>query len=150
MRGGQRNTDGRRKVLDLLPLNSNIWRSMGSPAKCAPALERAAMSVAIRPPQVWLMAALMFLVTLALYWPATHYGFINYDDQNYVTANTHVQSGLNWEGVKWAFCNPVSCNWHPVTMLSHMLDCQLFVLNAWGHHLTSVLLHAVNSVLVDR
>ena len=97
---------------------------------------------------MWLMAAFLLLVTIILYWPATHYDFVNYDDQNYVTANTRVQSGLNWQAVKWAFLNPVSCNWHPLTMLSHMLDCQMFGLNPRGHHLTNVLLHAVNSVLV--
>ena len=66
----------------------------------------------------------------------------------YVTANPHVQGGLTWEGVKWAFLNPVCCNWHPLTVLSHMLDCQLFGLKPWGHHLTNVLLHALNAVLV--
>jgi protein O-mannosyl-transferase len=97
---------------------------------------------------VWLLAALLALVTMALYWPATSHGFVSYDDGLYVTENPHVQGGLNWEGVKWAFVNPVASNWHPMTMLSHMLDCQLFGLNPRGHHLTSVLLHAANTVLV--
>ncbi len=97
---------------------------------------------------VWLMAALLALVTIALYWPATSHDFVNFDDNLYLTENPHVQGGLNWAGVKWAFSNPVAGNWHPLTMLSHMLDCQLFGLKPWGHHLTSVLLHAVNTVLV--
>jgi tetratricopeptide (TPR) repeat protein len=97
---------------------------------------------------VWLMAALLALLTIALYWPAMSHGFVNYDDNLYVTENPHVQGGLNWEGMKWAFSNPVAANWHPLTMLSHMLDCQLFGLKPWGHHLTSVLLHAANTVLV--
>ena len=88
------------------------------------------------------------LVTVAVYWPATGHDFVNYDDPDYVTANPHVQGGLNWEGVKWAFLNPVSSNWHPLTVLSHMLDCQMFGLNPWGHHLTSVLFHALNAMLV--
>ena len=96
----------------------------------------------------WLVAAMLALVTLALYWPATHHDFINYDDDEYVTSNVHVQNGLTVESIKWAFLNPVSANWHPVTMLSHMLDCQVFGLKPWGHHLTSVLLHAFNTVLV--
>jgi tetratricopeptide (TPR) repeat protein len=121
---------------------------MGSPANFAPALKRDTPVALRASSKVWLTAACLLLVTSALYWPATHYDFVNYDDPNYVTANTWVQSGLNWEGVKWAFLNPVSCNWHPLTMLSHMLDCQMFGLNPRGHHLTSVLLHAVNSVLV--
>lgn len=97
---------------------------------------------------VWLMAVLLALATIALYWPATGHDFVNYDDPDYVTENPHVQGGLNWTGVKWAFSNPVCCNYHPVTVLSHMLDCQMFGLKPWGHHLTSVLLHALNAMLV--
>jgi tetratricopeptide (TPR) repeat protein len=98
----------------------------------------------------WLLALLLGLVTLALYWPATRHEFINYDDQLYVTDNTHVQAGLTWESVKWAFLNADSKfgYWHPLTLLSHMLDCQMYGLNPWGHHLTSILLHALNTVLV--
>ncbi|HLZ52916.1 MAG TPA: tetratricopeptide repeat protein [Verrucomicrobiae bacterium] len=96
----------------------------------------------------WLMAALLGLVTLVLYWPATRHGFINYDDNVYVTANLHVQRGLTLENLEWAFVHPVSENWHPLTILSHMLDCQLFGLKPWGHHLTSVWLHALNTILV--
>ena len=98
--------------------------------------------------QAWLAAALLALVTIAVYWPATRCGFVNYDDDIYVTANVHVQSGLTPGNVKWAFANPVAGNWHPLTILSHMLDCQLFGLKPWGHHLTSVVLHAFNAALV--
>ena len=92
---------------------------------------------------------MLALVTMALYWPAMRHDFV-YDDKLYVTPNVHVQNGLTWENLKWAFSNTVASNWHPLTMLSHMLDCQLFGLKPWGHHLTSVLLHAVNTVLVFR
>lgn len=88
------------------------------------------------------------VLAVALYRPALRCGFINYDDPLYVTANVQVQKGLTWENIKWAFINPVSANWHPLTMLSHMLDCQLYGLKPWGHHLTSLLLHAVNVALV--
>ena len=117
--------------------------------KSNPAITDVPAPVKVRPRfPVWLMAVLLVLVTIALYWPATRSDFVNYDDPVYVTANPHVQGGLTWEGVKWAFGNPVSRNWHPLTVLSHMLDCQLFGLNPWGHHLTNVLLHALNTVLV--
>jgi len=96
----------------------------------------------------WLMAAFLLLATIATYWPATRGDFVNYDDDLHVTANAQVQKGLTWESVKWALVTPVNCIWHPITVLSHMADCQLFGLNPWGHHLTSVLLHAVNTVLV--
>ncbi len=85
---------------------------------------------------------------MATYWPVISHDFVNYDDPDYVADNPHVQAGLNWEGLKWAFLNPVSCNWHPLTVLSHMLDCQLFGLKPWGHHLTNVLLHTLNTLLV--
>jgi protein O-mannosyl-transferase len=98
--------------------------------------------------RVWLMAALLVLVTIGLYWPATRCGFVNYDDNLYITENPHVMAGLNWQGVKWAFFNRVAGNWHPLTVMSHMLDCQLFGLQPWGHHLINVLLHALNAMLV--
>jgi Flp pilus assembly protein TadD len=85
---------------------------------------------------------------MALYWPATRHAFVSYDDPNYVTANPQVQSGLSWQGIKWAWSHPVSVNWHPVTVLSHMLDSQWFGLEPWGHHLHNVVLHALNAVLV--
>jgi protein O-mannosyl-transferase len=87
------------------------------------------------------------LVTWA-FLPALQNGFLNYDDQDYVTANDPVHHGLTWAGVKWAFQSTEAANWHPVTWLSHMLDCQWYGFNPWGHHLTSVLLHAINSMLV--
>src|SRR5438552_140498 len=62
--------------------------------------------------------------------------------------NKPVQKGLTWAGVAWAFSNAESANWHPLTWLSHMLDCQLFDLKPWGHHLTSALLHCANTLLV--
>ena len=96
----------------------------------------------------WLLAVLLVLVTMAVYWPATRGGFISYDDDLLVTANPEVQKGLTVEGMKLAWFNQVNCLWHPVTVMSHMLDCQLFGLNPWGHHLTSVLLHALNAGLV--
>ena len=97
---------------------------------------------------VWLMAALLVLVTIAIYWPVMGHAFVNYDDNLYVTANVHVQNGLTLEDIKWGCFSPVGGNWHPLTVWSHMADCQLFGLKPWGHHLTSVLLHALNTVLV--
>jgi hypothetical protein len=94
------------------------------------------------------MAVLLVLVTVALYWPVTGHDFVDFDDQAYVTENPQVQGGLSWAGVKWACLNPVCGNWHPLTVLSHMADCQVFGLNPWGHHLTNALLHALNAMLV--
>lgn len=91
---------------------------------------------------------LLAAATLAAYWPARLNDFVQYDDQDYVTANSHVQQGLTWDGTLWAFQTSHSANWHPVTWLSHMLDCQLFGLRPAGHHLTNVLLHILNTVLL--
>ena len=102
----------------------------------------AAMS---RPRPIGLLLA---LITLLAYWPVTHDGFIIYDDQDYVTNNRVVQNGLTWAGVKWAFTTGHASNWHPVTWLSHMLDCELFGLNAGAHHSVNLLLHAANAVLL--
>src|SRR5262249_49348239 len=60
----------------------------------------------------------------------------------------HVQNGLTWDSLRWAFTTAHAYNWHPLTWLSHMADCELYGLNPAGHHLTSLLLHAANSVLV--
>jgi tetratricopeptide (TPR) repeat protein len=92
---------------------------------------------------------MLVLATIALYWPATGYDFVNYDDPEFLTANPHVQGGLSWEGVKWAFGNTEQAvYWAPLMWLSHMLVCQFFGLNAWWHHLINVLLHATNTALV--
>jgi protein O-mannosyl-transferase len=87
-------------------------------------------------------------VTLALYTPVLTHQFLRYDDQQYVTENPHVQAGLSWSGVVWAFKSFYATNWHPLTWLSHMLDCQLFGLNPAGHHFVNALLHTANTVLL--
>jgi len=96
----------------------------------------------------WLMSVLLALAVVALYWPALRCEFVNYDDDRYVTANVQVQSGLSLKNFGWAFTHPVADNWHPLTVLSHMLVCQLCGLHPWGHHLLNILLHAVNAGLV--
>jgi len=95
-----------------------------------------------------LIGLLLFLGTLALYYPALQNGFVNYDDPNYVTSNWHVQQGLTSRGVAWAFTATAEANWHPLTWLSHMLDVQSFGLGAAGHHAQSILWHALNVVLL--
>jgi Tfp pilus assembly protein PilF len=86
--------------------------------------------------------------TLLLFLPLTTYDFINYDDRNYVTENAQVKAGLSWQGVIWALTTTSAANWHPLTWLSHMSDCQFFGLRPGAHHTTSVVLHMANSVLL--
>ena len=96
----------------------------------------------------WVLSALLVVATLALYYPVHRHPFVNYDDTVYVTANSHVQSGLDWDTVTWAFTTYDEANWHPLTWLSHALDYQLFQLNPAGHHLINLLLHIVNVLLL--
>lgn len=74
--------------------------------------------------------------------------FVNYDDNNYVYNNPRVVRGLSFDNLAWAFSHVHSNNWHPLTTLSHMLDCQLFGLNPTGHHAMNVLLHAAAAILL--
>jgi Tfp pilus assembly protein PilF len=74
--------------------------------------------------------------------------FINYDDNVYITDNAQVQKGLTSNGIIWAFTTSHTGNWHPLTWISHMLDCELYGLNPRGHHLTNVLLHMANAILL--
>jgi protein O-mannosyl-transferase len=87
-------------------------------------------------------------LTVATFWPLTGCDFINYDDTAYVSENPHVLSGLTLASVAWAVRSDCLGNWHPLTMLSHMLDVQLFGLNPGMHHFTSLCLHAANTVLL--
>jgi tetratricopeptide (TPR) repeat protein len=86
--------------------------------------------------------------TLAVYGQVVRHSFINYDDQDYVTQNAHVQSGLSWQTFTWALTAMDADNWHPLTWLSHALDYQLYGLNPGGHHFTNVLFHALNVVIL--
>jgi len=95
-----------------------------------------------------LLCLLLALITGVVYWPVATQGFTNYDDPAYVSGNPHIQGGLTWEGVRWAFASFHAGNWHPLTWLSHMLDCQLYGLRAGGHHVTNLLFHVVNSLLL--
>src|SRR5579872_3532917 len=94
------------------------------------------------------LCLLLILVTLAFYNPVVHNDFTNLDDDNYIVHNPHVRAGLSWQTVKWAFTTYEAANWHPLTWLSHALDCQLFGLNPIGHHYVTVLLHTVNAILL--
>ena len=100
------------------------------------------------PRTILALALLLMLGTVALYAPALHNGFVNYDDPDYVTANPHIRQGLCWSNLVWAFTATAEANWHPLTWISHMADVQVFGLNPAGHHAVSVWLHAINVVLL--
>ena len=86
--------------------------------------------------------------TFGVYSRALKHSFVNYDDPDYVTENVHVQQGLSVQTLGWALSSTDAANWHPVTWVSHALDCELFGLDAEGHHFTSIFLHCLNALLV--
>jgi tetratricopeptide (TPR) repeat protein len=88
------------------------------------------------------------LATVFAFLPSLRNGFTNYDDPAYVTANPQVRAGVTAAGLEWALTAVVSANWHPLTLLSHMLDCELFGLNPKGHHWTSLMLHLAAVILL--
>ncbi len=88
------------------------------------------------------------VLTCIVFGQTLGHDFINYDDPRYVYENTNITSGLNTVSIAWAFTHIHSMNWHPVTTISHMLDCQLYGLKAGGHHFTNVLLHTVAAILL--
>lgn len=103
-----------------------------------------------RPPPrrtVFTVLVALCVVTLVVFSRLHTAEFLGYDDGIYVTENPHVTNGLTWAGMRWAMTK-ADLNWHPLTWLSHMLDCQLFGLTPGAHHLTSVLLHVGNSALL--
>jgi protein O-mannosyl-transferase len=95
-----------------------------------------------------LLCAGLALAAIAVYWPAHNHGFIELDDDFYVTDNPNIQSGLNLQSVKWALTTGYFSYWHPLTWLSHTLDWQFFGGKPGPMHLVNVFLHAVNSVLL--
>jgi tetratricopeptide (TPR) repeat protein len=100
------------------------------------------------PRSLFLICSLLFVLVVWVFLPTLRGNFLFFDENVYVVMNPHVNSGLNWENIAWAFSSLEYSNWHPLTWLSHMVDVQVYGLNPWGHHLTNVLLHAVNTVLV--
>ncbi len=95
-----------------------------------------------------LLCLLLCSLALLAYWPVTRCSFVEFDDNIYVTQNLHVQAGLTWDGIAWAFRTNHAGNWHPLTWVSHMLDAQLYDLRPAGHHLTSLLFHLANTALL--
>ena len=107
------------------------------------------------PPGAWpesrwfaLVCLVLALGTLALYWPITHYPFVEFDDMAYVVDNPHVNTGLSTTNLVWAFTTFEQANWHPLTWVSHQLDCTLFGVEAGGSHLVNLLYHVANTLLL--
>jgi Tfp pilus assembly protein PilF len=97
---------------------------------------------------VLLVAAFLVAIIFLTYYPVWHYGFLSYDDSPYVTDNAPVRRGLTAQGLQWAFTTGHASNWHPITWLSHMLDVQMFGMNAGRHHFVNLLFHIANTLLL--
>lgn len=97
---------------------------------------------------VLLVGVALALLTTGAYWQIRNHDFVIYDDPTYVTDNENVVNGLTQEGIIWAFTTAHSANWHPVTWLSLMLDAELYGKHAAGFHITNVLLHVANTLLL--
>ncbi|HSQ31269.1 MAG TPA: tetratricopeptide repeat protein [Gemmatimonadaceae bacterium] len=93
-------------------------------------------------------AAVLVALNLVVYWSVWRHEFVSFDDPQYVTENAHVTAGLSWAGVRWALTTGTAGNWHPLTWISHMADVQLFGVSAGPHHVTNLLLHILNSLLL--
>ncbi len=98
--------------------------------------------------QNFIVCIFLTVATFAVFWQVSQYDFINFDDPIYVTENSHVQSGITLEGLRWAFGTTYAEFWHPLTWLSLMSDYQLYGLNAGGYHVTNVILHLLSTLLL--
>jgi Flp pilus assembly protein TadD len=104
-----------------------------------------------RPTRRWKTFAVcifLALITWLVFGQTRHFRFVNFDDNEYVYQNPHVTPGMTFDGIVWAFTHSHAVNWHPLTTISHLLDCRLYGLKAGGHHLTNVLLHMVSVILL--
>lgn len=95
-----------------------------------------------------LIYALLTAAVLAVFWQTLGHDFTNYDDVAYVTENSHVRTGLTIPNIEWALAAMHASNWHPITWMSHMLDCTLHGANPRGHHATNLLFHLANTLLL--
>jgi hypothetical protein len=126
---------------------------MGSRAKQRKTSKKSA--TATRHSQIrngYLTASIICILLAIVIWTAfgqtLHYDFVNYDDSSYVYDNPRIISGLSPGNIAWAFTHVHAANWHPLTTISHMLGCQLYGVQPWGHHLTNVVLHAAAVILL--
>src|SRR5216683_7997208 len=102
----------------------------------------------VKPWVIVSICALLAAITWAVYSQTLTYSFVTYDDPQYVYANPDISRGVSLPGISWAFTHTIAGNWHPLTTISHMLDCQLYGLKPAGHHFTNLFLHATAVILL--
>ena len=101
-----------------------------------------------RPRLEKLIGIALMLSVLTVFARVAGYDFITFDDGAYITNNAHVKDGPTLENIRWAFTSMEVSNWHPLTWISHMVDCHLFGLNPAGHHLINLFFHVANTLLL--
>lgn len=95
-----------------------------------------------------MLCVLLALITLIIYWDIQSFEFLNYDDNEFIIENQHIRDGFSLDSIVYAFTDINSGIWHPITWLSHILDCQIFGLNPMGHHWNNIIFHLINTLLV--
>jgi tetratricopeptide (TPR) repeat protein len=123
-------------------------RRAAAPAPAAASETPAARAIAPRGTTVLVLAIALTIATIAAYAPVRHHDFVQIDDPAYVSENPHVAGGLTADGVRWALVSSHAANWHPLTWISHMLDVELFGLDAGAHHLTNLTMHVISTLLL--
>ena len=113
-----------------------------------PSVQSEVPSAQPKPQRAMLPALLLLAAIFAVYSPVNHYDFADVDDDAYISNNLHIKYGLDWDGVKWAFTTYYLANWHPVTWMSHALDCQYAGLNAGRQHNVNVALHGLDAIVL--
>src|SRR5579864_7780265 len=99
--------------------------------------------------QTFAVCVFLAIAVWAVFGQTLHYEFVSYDDNVYVYANPAITQGFSFHGIAWIFTHLTSPeDWLPLTALSHMVDWQFYGANAGGHHLTNILLHAANAILL--
>ena len=106
------------------------------------------MAVKLKTRKEILVSALLVIAILLVYWQVKTYPFVNYDDMAYVVDNPHINSGINPQGIAWSFSSMYLSNWYPLTWISHMVDFSLYGTNPGQHHMTNVLFHIINTLLL--
>lgn len=130
---------------------SSTTRPAETSARSVPRGRSTAERTSTRPEErrraLWISLALIVL-NVVVYASVWRHDFVSFDDPQYVTENVHVKAGLTWSGVRWAFTTGEAGNWHPLAWISHMLDVQVFGVHAGAHHVTNLVLHIANSLLL--
>lgn len=137
-RAANRTEAGRKSGLASAQASSSAGAPAPSPPPPAPFLSK----------RVILACLVLIAASVAVYAPVRHFDFVSWDDPDYVTDNVHVAQGVSWQGAWWALNSTDAANWHPLTWLSHMLDVQLYGMNPGPHHVTSLLLHILDALLL--